>query len=45
MFYQSSLEIERRLETALMLIQSCEYSTPMLAGKARHFYSDGFHIV
>ena len=31
MLYQRSLEIERRLETALELIRSGEYSTPMLA--------------
>jgi DNA-binding transcriptional ArsR family regulator len=33
MLYQRSLEIERRLETALELIRSGEYSTPMLAEK------------
>jgi predicted DNA-binding transcriptional regulator YafY len=33
MFYQRSLEIERRLETALELIRSGGYSTPMLAEK------------
>jgi biotin operon repressor len=33
MLYQRSLEIERRLKTALELIRSGEYSTPMLAEK------------
>jgi biotin operon repressor len=33
MFYQRSLEIERRLETTLDLIRSGRYSTPMLAEK------------
>jgi len=33
MLYQRSLEIERRLETALGLIRSGDYSTPMLAEK------------
>jgi len=31
MFYQRSLEIERRLETVLRLIRSGGYSTPMIA--------------
>jgi len=33
MLYERSREIERRLETALALIRSGEYSTPMLAEK------------
>jgi DNA-binding MarR family transcriptional regulator len=33
MLYQRSMEIERRLEAALALIRSGEYSTPMLAEK------------
>jgi biotin operon repressor len=33
MLYQRSLEIERRLEEALELIRSGDYSTPMLAEK------------
>ena len=33
MFYQRSLEIERRLETTLDLIRAGRYSTPMLAEK------------
>lgn len=31
MLYQRSLEIENRLETVLQLVQTGEYSTPMLA--------------
>jgi len=33
MLYERSRQIERRLETALELIRSGEYSTPMLAEK------------
>ena len=33
MFYQRSLEIERRLQTVLQLIQTEKYSTPLIASE------------
>lgn len=33
MFYQRSMEIERRLERVLRLVQSGRYSTPLLAAE------------
>ena len=33
MYYERSLEIERRLQTVLKLVQSGNYSTPLIAEK------------
>lgn len=35
MFYQRSLEIERRLESVLALVRAGGYSTPMIAEELR----------